>query len=95
LTELPAPWFKAYALFLTALLCFIFRMSLKQTYTWVEWLDLLGGILVWDLVFNFFLRSFTHWGVQSRGAIYVMLAVGFVLFLPEYIALYLYGYRRM
>jgi hypothetical protein len=115
-------FFQAYAIFLSGLLGFIFWMSLKQRYTWVEWLDLpmtviallgvwgygfswmrlrgwfwhavLGGILVWDLVFNFFLRSFTHWGVQSRLAVYEMLAVGFVLFLPEYIALYLYGHSQ-
>jgi hypothetical protein len=112
-------FFQVYAFFLSGLLCFIFWMSLKQVYTWVEWLDLpmtvvalsgvwgyafwprmcgwfwhavLGGILVWDLVFNFFLRSFAHWGVHSRASIYAMLAVGFALFLPEYIALYLYGF---
>lgn len=120
MTWQPETLFRVYAVFLSALLCFIFWMSLKQKYTWVEWLDLpmtvisllgvwgyglswislggwfwhavLGGILVWDLVFNFFLRSFAHWGVQSRLAVYEMLAVGFVLFLPEYIALYLYGF---
>src|ERR1035441_2534680 len=114
-----ARFFKAYAVFLSGLLSFVFWMSLKQRYTWVEWLDLpmtlialfgvwgygfcwnrlrgwvwhaaLGGILVWDLVFNFFLRSFAHWGIHSRPAVYELLAVGFVLFLPEYISLYLYG----
>ena len=115
-------FFRVYPVFLSCLLGFIFWMSLKQTYTWVEWLDLpmtlialagvwgygfapgrfsgwfwhavLGGILVWDLVFNFFLRSFAHWGVHTQVAVYEMLAVGFVLFLPEYIALYRYGYTR-
>ena len=112
--------FRFYAVFLSALLCFIFWMSLKQRYTWVEWLDLpmtivalagvwgygfrmtrlsgwfwhavLGGILIWDLVFNFFLRTFDHWGARNSSEIYQLLAVGFVLFLPEYIALYLYGF---
>ncbi len=56
---------------------------------WV-WLVMLVAIIVWDIVYNFFLRSFTHWGIDDGLGLLILLGVGFLIFLPEYIALLLY-----
>ena len=60
---------------------------------WV-WMAMLVAILLWDLVYNFVLRTFEHWGVQDQTGLFMLLGFGFVVFLPEYVALYLYGRSR-
>jgi len=110
-----------YAVFLTALLLFIFRMSLRRAYSiwdyvdhpltivsllgvwcyafsWnlfgpVFWYGVLAAIILWDIVYNLFLRTFDHWGVSSPLGLVVVLGIGLALFIPEYIALYLYAER--
>lgn len=114
-------FWRVYALFLSTLLLFIFRMSLRNTYSvwdyvdhpltivsllgvWCYafswklfgprfWLGVLAAIVLWDIVYNLFLRTFGQWGVSSPLGLVTILAIGLALFFPEYIALFNYARR--
>ncbi len=80
------------AVALLGLFGYAYEMRFLNVYTWRM---LLPVILVWDATLAAFSYAEIHSeiSVEDQSLLYRSMAIGFILVIPQYIALYFYGFR--
>lgn len=69
---------------LVGLFGYAYKKKIGKKQFWQFWLLLL---IAWDILYNFFLKRYPD--ISSS-----LVAVGFLIFIPEYIALYKYSFTQ-
>lgn len=79
---------------LTGLYCYAYKYKLLSAKFWRTWLCV---ILVWDVIYNIFLTHYLGVAQQltvgASESTLLEILFGYLFFVPEYIALYLLGFR--